>query len=39
MFIDTKMTPVETASGIRGRENRGEKWGRGKFRYDIFDTL
>jgi hypothetical protein len=38
MYINAKMIPVETASGIRGG-GMGESSGGGQFKYDVFDTL
>jgi hypothetical protein len=33
MYVNTKMTPVETVLGMEGRSGEGE------FKYDIFGTL
>jgi hypothetical protein len=38
MYVNGKMTPVETVLGMGARRDKGEWW-RGKFKYDIFDTL
>jgi hypothetical protein len=35
MYVNTKMIPVETTPGIRGKERSGA----GEFKYDIFDTV
>jgi hypothetical protein len=34
MYVNAKMIPAETVTGIRG----GGQW-RGELKYDIFDTL
>jgi hypothetical protein len=36
MYVNGKMILVETVSRMRG--DKGE-WGRGEFKYDIFDIL
>jgi hypothetical protein len=38
MYLNAKMKPVETISGLKGERDEGERW-RGKFKYNIFDTL
>jgi hypothetical protein len=39
MYVNARMIPVETVSGIRvGGRDEGEQW-RCEFKYDIFDTL
>jgi hypothetical protein len=38
MYINTKMIPVETVPGLRGRKMK-ESRGGGEFKYDIFDIL
>jgi hypothetical protein len=38
MYVSTKMIPIETVPGIRGREMK-ESSGGGEFKYDIVDTL
>jgi hypothetical protein len=38
MYVNARVIPVETVSGIRvGRMK--ESSGRGEFKYDVFDTL
>jgi hypothetical protein len=37
MYVNAKMIPVETIPGIGG-EGKKESNGKGKFKYDIFDT-
>jgi hypothetical protein len=40
MYVNAKMIPVETVSGIRGgRRGKGKSSREGEFKYDIFDTL
>jgi hypothetical protein len=36
MHVNTKMIPVETVLGIRGREMKGSSGG-GEFKHDTFD--
>jgi hypothetical protein len=38
MYVNAKMIPVKTVSGIRGGVMK-ESSGGGEFKYDIFDTL
>jgi hypothetical protein len=38
MYVNAKMTPVETISGIRGGRLKEISAG-SAFKYDIFDTL
>jgi hypothetical protein len=38
MYVNTKMIPVETTPGIRGKRIK-ERSGGGEFKYDIFDTV
>jgi hypothetical protein len=38
MYVNAKMTPVETIPGMQGGKRKGDNGG-GKFKYDIFDTL
>jgi hypothetical protein len=38
MYVNAKMIPVETVSGVRGEEMK-KSGGGGEFKYDVFDTL
>jgi hypothetical protein len=38
MYVNARMIPVETVSGIR-RGRMKESSGEGEFKYDTFDTL
>jgi hypothetical protein len=38
MYVNAKRIPVETVPGIKGWGMR-ERHARGKFKYDIFDTV
>jgi hypothetical protein len=38
MYVNAKITCIETVPGIRGR-GMGENSGGGEFKYDIFNTL
>jgi hypothetical protein len=39
MYVNARMIPVETIPGIRGWRMTKESGGKGKFKYNIFDTL
>jgi hypothetical protein len=38
MYVNAKMIPVQSVSGIRGGQRKKSSRG-GRFKYDIFDTL
>jgi hypothetical protein len=38
MYVNAKMMPVETVSGIKEGGNEGEQCS-GQFKYDVFDIL
>jgi hypothetical protein len=39
MYVNAKVTLVETVIGIREGEEGGEQWRGVEFKYDLLDTL